>query len=335
MSYKNINSDNEIRVIAPSRSLSIIGKDVIKNATTELENMGYSVSIAKNAYNYDDDYKCASISDRVSDIHDAFLDKNVKCILTAIGGYNSNQLLDYIDYNIIKNNPKILCGFSDITALLNAIYAKTGMITYYGPHFSSFGMKKGLEYTRDNFQKRFCSDEYYIECSDSFSDDAWYLDQDNRKFIKNEGLKIVNYGESEGTILGGNLCTLNLLQGTEYMPDADEIILFIEDDDLSKDLFLLEFDRNLESLLQTEFGKKIKGIIIGRCQIGCSMTDDKWYKMLKNKEQLKDIPVLFNADFGHTTPIFTFPIGGKCKMKVTKEEISIKISNYKSDGNCE
>ena len=111
------------------------------------------------------------------------------------------------------------------------------------------------------------------------------------------------------------------------MPDADSIILFLEDDDLPGNKFMLEFDRNLESLLQTKLGNKIKGVIIGRSQLNCEMTDEKWYKMLKSKEKLKKIPVIFNADFGHTTPIFTFPIGGKCIMNIEKDNISIKILN--------
>ena len=103
--------------------------------------MGYKVSFGKNVMNsVNEDFCCGSISDRVADIHEAFRDKNVKAILTVIGGYNINQLLDYIDFKLIKENPKIFCGFSDITALSNAIYSKTGLVTYYGPHFSSFGM---------------------------------------------------------------------------------------------------------------------------------------------------------------------------------------------------
>src|SRR5699024_2083738 len=155
-------------------------------------------------------------------------DKNVKAILTVIGGYNVNQILDYIDYDLIKENPKIICGFSDITALTNAIYAKAGMITYSGPHFSSFGMKKGFEYTEKYFKKMLMqSESIEIESSNEWSNDSWFKNQENRTFIKNVGMKIINEGEAEGKIIGGNLCTLNLLQGTEYMPDLEETILFI------------------------------------------------------------------------------------------------------------
>lgn len=151
---------DEIRVIAPSRTMSILSDNVIKSAKEKLENIGFKVTFGKNvSKSIGEDYKCASILDRANDLNEAFKDKNVKAILTAIGGYNVNQILDYIDYNLIEQNPKILCGFSDITALTNAIYAKTGMVTYSGPHFSSFGMKKGFEYTETYFKKMLMKSE--------------------------------------------------------------------------------------------------------------------------------------------------------------------------------
>ena len=102
-----------------------------------------------------------------------------------------NLRKDEIDYNLIKNNPKILCGFSDITALANAIYAKTGLVTYSGPHYSSFGMKKGFEeYTLEYIKKMFFDDkEIKIDSSKEWSNDAWFIDQENREFIKRKIFK--------------------------------------------------------------------------------------------------------------------------------------------------
>ena len=316
---------DEIRVIAPSRSMCILSNEVIESAKSRLENIGFKVTFGKNVLNsIGKDYNCANIEDRIEDLHEAFRDKNVKAILTVIGGYNVNQLLDYIDYNLIKENPKIICGFSDITALTNAIYAKTGMITYSGPHFSSFGMKKGFEYTEKYFRKMFMQTECIdIESSNEWSNDSWFKEQENRTFIKNEGMKIINKGEAEGTIIGGNLCTLNLLQGTEYMPELEETILFIEDDGLVGKIFNKEFDRNLQSLLHCAKNKNIKGIIIGRAENSCEMDDEKWRRILRSKK-LTNIPIVINADFGHTTPIFTFPIGGYAKIKVDGD-IKIEI----------
>ena len=126
-----------------------------KIATERLEELGLKVTFGKHVMEADPDYMCASIDARVEDLNEAFRDKNVKAILTVIGGFNSNQLLDYIDYDAIKENPKIFCGFSDITALSNAIHAKTGLVTYSGVHYSSFGMLKGFEYSLEYFKKMF------------------------------------------------------------------------------------------------------------------------------------------------------------------------------------
>lgn len=314
---------DEIRVIAPSRSMSLLNDKTINIATSRLIEMGFKVTFGKNVNNTtNDDFCCASIEDRVNDLHDAFKDKNVKAILTVIGGFNVNQILDYIDYELIKNNPKIICGFSDITALLHAIYAKTGLVTYYGPHFSSFGMKKGFDYTLKYFKKIFMTQEdIVIEDSSEWSDDLWFLDQEKRNFIENAGIEVINNDISEGRIIGGNLCTLNLLQGTEYMPDLDNTILFIEDDDLVGDEFMREFDRNLQSLLHCYKNKKVNGLVIGRAQIKSNMTNEKWMNILKTKK-INNIPIIINADFGHTTPIFTFPIGGE--VKIDGNKITIK-----------
>lgn len=95
----------------------------------------------------------SSIKSRVEDLHDAYKDKSIKAIFTVIGGFNSNQLLKYLDYDLIKGNPKILCGYSDITALTNAITAKTGIVSYSGLHFSTWAMKKEFEYNLEYFRK--------------------------------------------------------------------------------------------------------------------------------------------------------------------------------------
>ena len=138
-------------------------------------------------------------------------------------------------------------------------------------------------------------------------------------------MKIVNKGEAEGRLVGGNLCTFNLLQGTEYMPDVENKILFLEDDGESGKVFNRNFDRDLQSLLHLCKGKNIKAIIFGRAQKNCEMTEEKWIEIIKNKKELKNIPIVINADFGHTTPICTIPIGGYAKIKFDKN-INIEIT---------
>ncbi len=319
---------DEIRVIAPSRSMKILGDNTITLAKEKLESLGFKVTFGKNTMICSDaSFLCSSIEQRVEDIIDAYKDKNVKAIFTAIGGFNVNQILSYIDYNIIKENPKIICGYSDITALLTAIYTKTGQITYYGPHFSSFAMQKGLDYTVLYNQKALLEKgPIELKSSEFWSDDLWFIDQEKRNFIKNEGMKVINNGQAKGTIIGGNLCTLNLLQGTSFMPKLDDIILFIEDDEGSKENFDLEFDRHLTSLVECLGKDKIKGMVIGRAQKSCQMTYEKWQKIL-TKEEFKNIPIVIDADFGHTSPICTFPIGGSIQMDVSNDNITITFED--------
>ena len=317
---------DEVRIIAPARSMAILGEDCKEIATKRLEELGLKVSFGKYLMEKDEDYVSASAKHRAEDLNEAFADKNVKAILTVIGGFNSNQILKYIDYENIKNNPKILCGFSDITAVLDSIYTKTGLVTYYGPHYSSFGMKKGFEYELEYFIKMFFEEgPIEVKASEEWSNDPLFMDQENRNFIKNEGMFVINEGEAEGTIVGGNLCTLNLLHGTEFMPDLKDAILFLEDDGMADRAFMWEFDRNLQSLIMQKDFDKVKAIVIGRAEINSQMDDRKWIKLIKSKPELNNIPVIAGADFGHTTPIFTFPIGGKAKLEAKNNSIKLII----------
>lgn len=302
---------DEIRVIAPSRSLSIIYKDVYENALNTLVSKGFKVSFSKNSRELDET-NSSSIESRVSDLHDAFTDKNVKAILTCIGGFNVNQILDYIDYSLIKNNPKILCGYSDITALANAIYAKTGLVTYNGAHFSTFGFDKDKDYTIQYFEKCLMQNNSFV------------ISPSNEEKIYHP----VVQGFAKGEIIGGNLCTLNLLQGTNYMPDLNNKIVFIEDDNICGDYFCVEFDRNLQSLIHSSGFSGIKGIVFGSFNDSCNLDFNNINRIVRNKKQLLNIPVAFNVDFGHVFPLITFPIGGTVKLNVDDKNVTIEIVNH-------
>jgi muramoyltetrapeptide carboxypeptidase LdcA involved in peptidoglycan recycling len=235
-------------------------------------------------------------------------------------------LLKYLDYNLIKQNPKILVGYSDITALANAIYAKTNLVTYSGPHFSTFGMEKGLDYTMDYFQKCLMKENpFAVNPSTHWSDDAWYIDQEDRTFYLNREWSVIQEGEAEGVSIGGNLCTLNLLQGTEYMPSLENSILFLEDDYLT---FPANFDRDLQSLIHQPGFKGVKGILIGRFQRKSGVTDELLQKIICSKKELRDLPILANLDFGHTSPMFPFPIGGKVEMKAWNSRSSLVFQRH-------
>jgi len=226
---------DEVRVIAPSRNLTEVRQDVHHHAVNFWAKEGFRLTFSKNCREINK-FHSSSIASRVEDIHDAFSDPNVKMVITCLGGFNTNQILRHLDYDLIGKNPKILCGFSDITALLNAIYAKTGLVTYHGPHYGSFAFDKKADYTRKAFFDCVMEDAP-LSIVPSVTAAAYHTIQE---------------GACEGTIIGGNLCTLNLLQGTPYMPDICGKVLFLEDDNIMGDYFCYEFDRNLESLLQMD-----------------------------------------------------------------------------------
>lgn len=318
---------DEIRVIAPAKSLSLLSDELTKEAKTNFERQGFKITFSRNCREKDM-FLSSSVKSRVDDLHEAFCDRNVKAVFSVIGGFNSNQILKYLDYDLIKNNPKILCGYSDITALADAITAKTGLITYSGLHFSTWGMKKEFQYNLEYFKKCLIDeDEFEVKSSKTWSDDAWYIDQENRDLIANEGFIILNKGKTEGIIYGGNLCTFNLLQGTEFMPDLSNAILFLEDDDLAGKDSDVEFDRNLQSLIHQPDFKNVKGIVIGRFQKKSVMNLEKLKHIICTKEELKDLPVIANVDFGHTNPLITFPIGGTAKLNVD-EKVELMIIEH-------
>ncbi|MEJ2792872.1 S66 peptidase family protein [Iodobacter sp. LRB] len=328
MQSEKLKQGDKVCVIAPSRSLGIISQQTISLASAKLNEIGLEVCVAKNAYQMDE-FHSSSVQSRLEDLHTAFADKTIKGILTAIGGHNSNQLLNKIDYALIKANPKIFCGFSDITALSNAIFAQTGLITYSGPHFSTFGMEKGIEYTVDYFKKCLMEEAAFpVSPSKHWSDDEWYIDQDNRTFYENSGCLVIKPGAVKGRVFGGNLCTLNLLQGSVYFPDIENSVLFIEEDNLLNNNTLIEFDRNLQSMIDLKLFKKIKGILIGRFQKDSEITNTQITKLICSKPELQSIVVVANVDFGHTTPQITFPIGGEIEITADEHHCKIIITRH-------
>jgi len=303
-----------IRIIAPSLSKTIVDEITLQQSQSFFEANGYSITFGT----YTEEcnlFDSSPIQSRLSDIADALNDPDTKMILPAIGGYNCNQLLPFLDYETIQQTKKIWCGMSDITVLLNAIYAKTGLVTYLGPNFNRFGLEAEREYTAQSFFAAVSG-----ETTTPLSTSSYYFDQNNREI--NPGPIIINSGHAKGTIIGGNLCSFNLLQGTEYMPPLKNSILFIEDDPLLED-FAVEFERNLYSVLQQKDGRSIRGICIGRFEKACSMTTEKLNAIFDTDPLFKSIPIIANLDFGHTLPMATIPIGGTAEIIATEEQAQI------------
>lgn len=325
---KKIKPGDHVRVIAPANSLSdsLVG-EFKKRAIENFYKLNLNLSFSEHV-NEKDEFNSSTIASRITDLHQAFADKSIKMIIAVCGGFNSNQLLKYIDYNLIKKNPKILCGYSDITALANAIYAKTGMITYSGPDFLAFGEEMEFDYSLDYFKKcLFSNKPYIVKASPRWTGDCEtkIRSKNKGKSIKNNGYWIINEGEAMGKIIGGNQCTLNLLQGTEFMPDIKNSILFLEDD---YEAHAGTIDRDLQSIIHLPNFKYVKGVVFGRFESASNITRPLMTKIIKSKKELNNIPVVANADFGHTGPLITFPVGGIAKISVKNSKVKIAIIKH-------
>ena len=313
---------DEVRVVSPAVSLGFIPEDQKSTARERLEGLGLRLSFSRNAEMLDR-FDSSPVEARVSDLHEAFADPGVRGMLTTLGGYNSNQLLGYLDYDLIQSNPKILCGFSDITALATTIHARTGLVTYSGPHFTTFGMKRGIDYTREYFERCLMREEpFEVPPADHWSDDPWYQDQENRDFVPNPGYEVIHEGEAEGTLLGGHLGTLCLLFGTTFMPDLAGSILLLEDDEEAQPH---HFDRELQSLLHQPGFEGVRGIVFGKFQRASNMDQNSLTAIVKSKRELDGLPIVAGASFGHTTPQFTFPIGGYGRLQAGEETAQLSI----------
>ncbi len=259
-----------------------------------------------------DDFHSSSIASRVADLHAAFADPTVRGILTVIGGFNSNELLPLLDWELIARNPKVLCGYSDITALQNAILARSGLITYTGPHWSSFGMRDHFEQTLTWFRQAVLSDDAYeVEPASHWTDDAWFLDQDHRTVEPSPGWWPLHPGTAAGQLVGGNLCTFNLLQGGPFRPSLAGAVVLVEDDELTNPV---EFARDLTSLLQLPDAAELAALLIGRFQRASGIDQPVLQQIIERQPVLAGVPVLANIDVGHTNPLATLPIGGQVEV---------------------
>jgi muramoyltetrapeptide carboxypeptidase LdcA involved in peptidoglycan recycling len=314
-----------LRVVAPSRSIAMLSDEVRAVADRRLAALGFTVRFGEHVRTCDA-FASSSVDERLGDLHDAFADPEVDGILPVIGGFNSNQLLARLDDALIRDHPKVLSGYSDITALSNALWARAGLVTYSGPHYSTFGMMKHFEDTEAGFRACVMSDDAFeLTPSSHWSDDPWYADQEHRVLEPNPGWWVLQPGEAAGTIVGGNLCTFNLLQGTPSMPSLEETIVFAEDD---HEVRPWHFDRDLVSLLQQPGADGIAGLVIGRFQRDTGMTRQLLDQIVATKPELAGKPVIANVDIGHTSPVLTFPVGGRVEVRADPDDPHITITEH-------
>lgn len=315
-----------IGVFSPSSPITKTSPNRTKRASEYLEYKGFKV-VKGSLTGKSDYYRSGSIKERVEELNSLIRNPNVRCIMSTIGGMNSNSLLPYIDYEAFKKDPKIIIGYSDVTAILLGIYAKTGISTYYGPALvASFGELEPYVSEIYKYFKNILMDEiqypYEVKMPKFWTDEYinWET-QDRSKAPVENSLVTVNDGVCEGRLIGGNLNTMMGIWGTEYMPEIKKgDILFIEDS--LKDCATIE--RSFSLLKLSGVFDKISGIILGKHELfNDNETGRKPYEILL--EVMGDIKIPFLADFDccHTHPMITLPIGCKVRLDATNKRVFI------------
>jgi muramoyltetrapeptide carboxypeptidase len=325
-----------ISIVSPSAGIANIFPNRVERGIKQLENMGYKVKVEKNALNKEK-WLSGTIEDRVNDIHDAFIDKEVKAIICSIGGNHSNQILSSLDYDLIYNNPKIFLGYSDITVLHLAIAKKANLRTFFGPSLMAeiAEYPRMADYTMEYFNKALVTGKIdNILPSDTWTDEMleWgneELYETPRKYASNTGYLWLKSGFANSQIVGGTIPSINHLLGTEYLPDLIGKTFFIdlpEGNSPGECLSLSDLDAYLADLYNCGVLKGLSGLIVGR-PYGYNNDNEK-YKVL-NEIVLKytnsyNYPILMNADIGHTSPMITVPMYANVVLDSKLNQFTIK-----------
>lgn len=303
-----------VGIVSPASPIAALCPKRFQRGIRCLEEMGFKVVLGDHSLKHTG-HTAGTIEDRRSDLHAMYRNPDVKVIITTIGGYNSHQLLDELDYDLIRDNPKILMGYSDITALHLGIFSQTGMVTYLGPAIlPQFGEFGGLfEYTRHRFEDVLMNaahDWQTVPPSETWTDESLEWDvNDHRKRILQAatGWKILKRGEACGRIIAGNMSTLLLLAETPYLPDMTGAILCVEDSEATN---LATVDRYLTQMRQIGVYARISALIVGRFpnKVGFSK-EDPLDAMLTIATRGYSFPVVYDFDFGHTDPMMILANG--------------------------
>lgn len=299
---KALKLGDTIALIAPSSPTSI---ENVKKAEELLIQMGFKVKMGKSPY---EKYGYLSGSDeiRANDINNMFKDKEVDAIICLRGGYGTPRILDLIDYDIIRENPKIFVGYSDITALHIAFTQISNLLTFHGPMMTSDIIGSFSDFSKDNF----------------FGLIMKTRDIDKISNPEGEEISTINGGVAEGTIIGGNLSLIAATIGTPYEIDVKDKILFMEE--IAEEPYSI--DRMLNQLRLSGKFEDAKGIILGdfnRC------VSEKHDESLTLEQVIRDHiepagkPTILNLKAGHCEPMVTLPFGAKVKLDADNKEIII------------
>lgn len=292
-----------IGVIAPSEPIDEEYKNYLKKSIKIFEDMGFKIKLSKNIYKNTYGYS-ATPEEKAEDINSMFSNKQVKAIISAIGGNNSFNCLELIDYENIKRNPKIIIGYSDATNYLEAIYTKTGLITYHHGEMIDLGSKTDKDFQLSQFKKIL-------------------VDGALGKFDKNKPYKCLREGIIEGTLVGGNGPSMCNLLNTEYFPDLKNKILFLEFYSVSTSFSLA--DKYIGQLKYHGVFDKIKGLWIGHYH--GDTKDIKIEDVFMNNLKEYNFPILKCDDFGHDCENIVIPIGAKVRLDANNCKVEILEEN--------
>jgi muramoyltetrapeptide carboxypeptidase len=295
MIANKLKKGDTIGVVAPSNP--IVGDNIeeILKAKEIVEADGYNVKFSKNIYSNTNGYS-SSAREKAEDINAMFADKNVKMIWCAKGGNNSNSVFEYLDYELIKNNPKIICGYSDITALTNIITEKTGLVTFSATNFKTIATDE--------------TDYSYKEAIKRFGNGSLELgtDADVYTTIKN--------GEATGKLIGGNLTLTRCLTEGKYSIDFTDKILFLEELGFETDSAMAS--NHLYFMKQNGVFDKIKGLWIGNYEHESQIQLEQI--ILDTLGSKYNFPIIKSNNFGHTETKTAIPIGTMAKIDTTKKQ---------------
>ncbi|MFC1533074.1 LD-carboxypeptidase [Thermodesulfobacteriota bacterium] len=280
-----------IGIIAPAGPVT---RSELQPAIDFLITKGYRIIQAPHLY-HKQDYLAGYDDARLEDLHSMFQDKDIKAVFCARGGYGTLRLLDKIDYDLIRRNPKIVVGYSDISALLLAIYKKTNLVTFHGP------VVKELS---GNYQKM---DDFFNIIT---SNETLELDM--------SGGTALTTGRAKGILLGGNLSLISHMVGTPFMPSMKGAVLFIED----KGESLYRTDRMLTHLRLSGILKDLAGLIAGRF-VDCGDISDI-NRLLMDIVSGSDFPVFSGLPAGHGTRNITIPLGLRVDLDTMNKTLFVE-----------
>jgi len=322
----SLSPGDKIGIISPSAPITATCPKRFARAKEFLSSKGFDIVEGKLT-GKSDFYRSGSIIERAEELNEFIHNKEIKCIMSTIGGMNSNSLLPYIDYKGLVENPKIIIGYSDFTAILLGIYAKTGMSTFYGPALvATFGeLSPYNEASYSYFLSIFNSEtkipmEFQKPASWTEERIDWETQDRSKKENKNTWVTIQD-GTVRGRLIGGNLNTMQGIFGTEYMPEIKKgDIFFIEDSYKTAS----EIERSFSLLKCAGVFDKIGGLLYGKHeQFNDQGTNRKPYEIMIEVIGNSQIPIIAEFDCCHTHPMFTLPIGAQIEMNATEQKVRL------------